>query len=263
MSRRTESMAFETSRSVRQVKMPRGSIKRVSVAVLLDQDFVWQGQGKQRKHVLTAPPPERIKAIHDIVVGVLGIQADRGDQVVIESLPFEQTLALEDVGNETSAKGDKSTPLTPLAKLLADRRVQIGAGVTILLLLIAVVFLMKGKKKKGSVEMGHPALAAGSVATSGTKATQEISASSRDADGNVKEIREVREVAQIGQMRDGGGSTQVVSAQSPAAALPISAKLALPEMDSATQMMLHQIQDHVAKDPAFAANIIGGWMSED
>jgi flagellar M-ring protein FliF len=265
MSRRTESMAFETSRSVRQVKMPRGSIKRVSVAVLLDQDFVWQGQGKQRKHVLTAPPPERIKAIHDIVVGVLGIQADRGDQVVIESLPFEQTLALEDVGNETSAKGDKSTPLTPLAKLLADRRVQIGAGVTILLLLIAVVFLMKGKKKKGSVEMGHPALAAGSVATSGTKATQEISASSRDADGNVKEIREVREVAQISQVRDGGdGAVQVAGGQSPSlAALPISAKLALPEMDSATRMMLHQIQEHVAKDPAFAATIIRGWMSEE
>ncbi len=269
MSRRTESMAFETSRSVRQVKMPRGSIKRVSVAVLLDQDFIWQGQGKQRKHVLTAPTPERIKAIHDIVVGVLGIQADRGDQVVIESLPFEQTLAQEDAGTETGAKGDKTTPLTPLAKLLADRRVQIGAGVAILVLLIAVVFLMMGKKKKGSVEMGHPALTAGSdahsgsLATSGTKTTQEISASSRDADGNVKEIREVREVAQISQVRDGSASTQVVGAQSPAAALPISAKLALPEMDSATRMMLHQIQDHVAKDPAFAATIIRGWMSEE
>ena len=69
-SRRTESMAFETSRSVRQVKMPRGSIRRISAAVLLDQDFVSQGQGAQQKRVLAPPTPERIKAIHDIVAGV-------------------------------------------------------------------------------------------------------------------------------------------------------------------------------------------------
>jgi flagellar M-ring protein FliF len=246
MSRRTESMAFETSRSVRSVKMPRGSIKRVSVAVLLDQDFVWQGQGKLRKHVLTAPTPERIKSIHDIVVGVLGIQADRGDQVVIESLPFEQTLAQEDAGNEPGAKADKTAPLTPLAKLLADRRVQIGAGVAILVLLLAVVFLMMGKKK-ASVEMGHPALAAASDAKPGSTTTHEISAASNDTDGGTKVTREVHEITEVRNVRDGGGaSTQIVSAQSPAAALPISAKLALPEMDSATRMMLHQIQDHAA-----------------
>jgi hypothetical protein len=33
-------------------------------------------------------------------------------------------------------------------------------------------------------------------------------------------------------------------------------------MNSATQMMLHQIQDHVAKDPAFAASILRGWMAD-
>jgi flagellar biosynthesis/type III secretory pathway M-ring protein FliF/YscJ len=34
-------------------------------------------------------------------------------------------------------------------------------------------------------------------------------------------------------------------------------------MDSATRLMLHQIQDHVAKDPAFAATILRGWMAEE
>ncbi len=232
MSRRTESMAFETSRSVRQVKMPRGSIKRVSVAVLLDQDFVWQGQGKQRKRVLTAPPPERIKAIHDIVVGALGIQADRGDQVVIESLPFEQTLVQQDAGTEGGAKADKTVPLTPGAKLLADRRFQIGAGVGVLLLILALVFLMK-RKKKGTVDVGPAALPA--------------------AQGGLTEGKDAG--GESGNSREGGASA--------ARALPVSSALALPEMDSATQMMLHQVQDHVAKDPAFAANILRGWLEED
>jgi flagellar M-ring protein FliF len=254
-------MSFETSRSVRQVKMPRGSIKRVSVAVLLDQDLVWQGQGKQRKHVLAAPPPERIKAIHDIVVAALGIQADRGDQVVIESLPFEQTLAQENTGDAPGAKPDKTAPQPPLAKLLADRRVQIGAGVGVLLLIAAVVFLMKGKKK-AAVNVGPAALPAGSEARSsgaiGAAETKEMTV--KDADGGSKVAREIREV-EAGNARDGGdGSAREAEV---AAALPIPPRFALPEMDSATQMMLHQIQDHVAKDPAFAANILRGWMVEE
>ncbi len=42
-----------------------------------------------------------------------------------------------------------------------------------------------------------------------------------------------------------------------------SLRLALPEMDSATKILLHQIQDHVAKDPAFAAGVLRGWMEEE
>jgi flagellar M-ring protein FliF len=230
-------MAFETSRSVRQVKMPRGNIKRISTAVLLDQDFVWQGQGAQRKHVLTAPTPERIKAIHDVVAGVLGIQADRGDLVVIESLPFEQTLAEEESANSAAAKPGKATPQTPLAKLLADRRVQIGCGLAILLLILAAVFLV-GRKTKSKVELEQAgALPAGSE---GAK----LEGAGSEGTGGAKQI-------------DGAAD-----GASPAVPAP-KTRLALPEMDSATKIMLTQIQEHVAKDPAFAAGVIRGWMEEE
>ena len=72
VSRRTENTTFENLRTVRQVKMPRGSIKRLSAALLLDQDVEWQGKGVARKRVPIPPAPERIKAIRDIVAGVLG-----------------------------------------------------------------------------------------------------------------------------------------------------------------------------------------------
>jgi flagellar M-ring protein FliF len=237
-SRRTESMAFETSRSVRQVKMPRGSIKRISAAVLLDQDFTWQGQGAQRKHVLAPPTPERIKAIHDIVAGVLGIQPDRGDQVVIESLPFEQTLAQEETANAdaASAKPGKTVPLTPLAKLLADRRVLIGAGAGIALLIAALVFLFGRSKKKAKVELEQTAALA--AATEAAKLA-----------GNSKEN------GAAGTPQISAAAAQIIEAAKP--------RLALPEMDSATKILLNQIQDHVAKDPAFAAGVIRGWMEEE
>ncbi len=181
-SRRTESMAFETSRSVRQVKMPRGTIRRISAAVLLDQDLVWQGQGAQRKNVLAPPTPERIKAIHDIVAGVLGIQTERGDQVVIESLPFEQTLAQEETANAAAAatanaKPGKAAPQPPYAKLLADRRVQIGAGVGVLLLIAALVFLMGRKKKAAKVELEQ---AAAALPAAGVEGSNSATAPAKD-----------------------------------------------------------------------------------
>jgi flagellar M-ring protein FliF len=251
-SRRTESMAFETSRTVRQVKMPRGSIRRISAAVLLDQDFVWQGQGVQRKHVLAAPTPERIKAIHDIVAGVLGLQADRGDQVVIESLPFEQTMAQEeaaDTAGSTGAKTGKAMPPTALAKLLADKRILIGAGVGVAVLIAVFVFLLS-RKKKATVELEPAtALPAGTAAKIGalSAAPTPGAHSSHALEGNA---------AATASLTNQGSVASVAAA----AARP---QLALPEMDSATKVLLNQIQDHVAKDPVFAAAVLRGWMEED
>jgi flagellar M-ring protein FliF len=240
-SRRTESMAFETSRTVRQVKMPRGNIRRISAAVLLDQDSVWQGQGAKRKRVLAPPTPERIKAIHDIVAGVLGTQTDRGDQVVIESLPFEQTLAEQEADNAAavaSTKPGKTLPQMPYAKLLADRRVQIGAGVGGVLLIVALIFLLKRRKKpEADLAEGAPTLPPG-------------------AEGN-KPSRD-------GAERFADDGHQIAAADDEGA--PVVAhkpRLALPEMDSETKILLQQIQGHVAKDPAFAAGVIRGWMEEE
>jgi flagellar M-ring protein FliF len=237
MSRRTESMAFETSRTVRQVKMPRGSIKRISAAVLLDQDFVWQGQGTQRKHVLTPPTPERIKAIHDIVAGVLGIQADRGDLVVIESLPFEQTLAQEENANAAAVVSTPGKPQSPYANLLADRHFQIGAGVGAVLLIAALAFLFGQRKKRSKMNL-------------------EQAADLLLADG----------AHQAADAKEGGtGNPQIAAADEEPPPLIVARppRLALPEMDSATKVLLQQIQGHVAKDPAFAAGVIRGWMEEE
>ena len=158
VSRRTENTSFETSRTVRQVKMPRGSIKRISAALLLDQDVEWQGKGAARKQVAIPPAPERIKAIHD-VVAVLGVTPERGDQLVIESLPFEQTRALEDTGGGGSAKPPAgSTP--SIMKLLQDRRVLIGGGAA-LLLVVVLAFVLRRRKGKQTIEDAPAAIAAG------------------------------------------------------------------------------------------------------
>jgi flagellar M-ring protein FliF len=80
---------------VRKTRLPAGSIRKFSVAVLLDQDLTWQKDKDGYQRVLAAPSPEKLKVIHDLVAGVTGFNGERGDQIVIESLPFENTLSAE------------------------------------------------------------------------------------------------------------------------------------------------------------------------
>lgn len=95
ISRRTESIAYQTSRTVRHKKVPQGEIRKISASVLLDQELQWQGEGSAIRRVLIPPPPERLKAIRDLVAATIGFSEPRGDQIIVEALPFEMTLKSE------------------------------------------------------------------------------------------------------------------------------------------------------------------------
>ena len=75
-----------------RLDLPRGTLRRVSVAILVDQGFHWEGRGAQARKILEPPAPERLKVVKDVVAGVIGFQEERGDQVLVETLPFEATL---------------------------------------------------------------------------------------------------------------------------------------------------------------------------
>jgi flagellar M-ring protein FliF len=226
VSRRTENVSFETSRTVRQVKSPRGAIKRISAALLLDQEVEWQGKAPNRKRVAIPAKPETIKAIHDVVAGVLGVMPDRGDQLVIESLPFEQTHALEELPTDAAKPAPGANG--PFAKLLADRRVLAGAGGALLLAIAAVVFIFMRSRKKTKVTVDKAGVA-------------ELSAGARVGGAGAVAMPET-------------------AGQIPEQALT---KGQLPAITSKAQIMLGQIQESVNKDPVFAANIVRGWLEED
>ncbi|MFN0101619.1 MAG: flagellar basal-body MS-ring/collar protein FliF [Bryobacteraceae bacterium] len=98
--RRSENTTFQTSRVIRHIKFPHGQIKRLSTSVLLDHTVRFEG-GKQ---TVEAPTPERLRAIKDIVSAAIGFQQERGDQIIVESLPFESTRNLPPVaGPATTA----------------------------------------------------------------------------------------------------------------------------------------------------------------
>lgn len=89
VSRRTESVNYQASRTVKRTTLPSGNIKRLSVSVLVDQDVRWEGAGKDAKRVVVPPPPEKLKVVRDVLAGSIGYREDRGDLILVESLPFD------------------------------------------------------------------------------------------------------------------------------------------------------------------------------
>ena len=85
--RRSESTTYQTTRVIRHTKFPNGQVKKLSMSVLLDHTVKTEGG----KRVIEAPPPERLRAIKDIVSAAVGFQQERGDQIIVEAIAFETT----------------------------------------------------------------------------------------------------------------------------------------------------------------------------
>ena len=147
LSRKTENVTYQSSRTVRRTRIPQGSVKRVSVSLLLDQEVRWEKQDKALRRVLEPPSPEKIKAIRELVAGMVNLQPDRGDQVIVETLAFDATLKSEppDSGTPPAAAPAGQWQIPPEYR----RVVLIGAAAAgALILLLGFVFWKLGRRKK-------------------------------------------------------------------------------------------------------------------
>jgi flagellar M-ring protein FliF len=148
VTRMTENITYQTSRTVKKTRLPAGGLKKMSLAILVDQDLTWEREKTNYKRVLTPPTPEKLKSIHDLVAGITGFNADRGDQLVVETLPFETTLNIEPPEMPKTATPAK--PQSPV-KWPPDRNtLLIGGGAAAVLIAVgflAAMMLRRGKSK--------------------------------------------------------------------------------------------------------------------
>jgi len=160
-SRRTEEISYQSSRLVRRVNLPQGELKRVSVSLLLDQEVRWEGKAPHLQQVLVPPSAEKLKTIRDLVAGVISFKAERGDQLIVETLPFEATLRTE----PPSPAAPAPAPAAPAGRLPAWLRSPQGmgavAGGAILLLALAVVGFRRLRRQPGRSATTQPALPKG------------------------------------------------------------------------------------------------------
>lgn len=149
-TRRTENISYQSSHVVRHVREPQGSIKRMSVSLLLDSDVRYEGTGAKAKRIVQPPSAAKLKTIHDLIAGVIGFSAERGDQLIVETLPFESTLNPEQLPPPPSP----AAPVTWKDQLLKDKAFTVGVGVGVALLVALLLAVVKlGSRRKSSFEI--------------------------------------------------------------------------------------------------------------
>jgi flagellar M-ring protein FliF len=232
-SRRTENISYQTSRTVRTTRIPQGVVKRMSLAVLVDQTVQWEGEGANKKKVLVPPTAETLKTIRDVVAGVTGFNEERGDQLIVDSLPFESSLnAQPPPSSHPSSKPTvKEPPLVEFYNKYRDLALPVSVGAILLIVLAIGILRTLRKPKRGATQ----------------------------AEGG--------ELLGLPPGSDTAGSLALSGAEGAAAHLDLSAKaqqLAGPQVSEVDRDQLAERVRLVAKrDPAATANVLRMWLQDN
>lgn len=243
VARRTENVTYQTSRVVKRLTLPQGSLRRVSVAVLLDQDVRWEGSGAKARRVLEVPAPERLKVVRDVIAGVVGFQQERGDQILVESLPFDATLH---ASPPDSVQGGGAAPANPGMILIpgwlqpylsgAPPAVWLGA-IAALGVVVIVALAWAGRRlfRRNSPSPDTRPLA--QVALNPAAKPDEL---------------ETKAMAQL-------AANEASRARAEEQML---ASLQLPPNTKKTEVLRKQIADSAKRDPQATAQLIRSWLNE-
>jgi flagellar M-ring protein FliF len=249
VTRSTENITYQSTRTVKKTHLPAGSLRKMSVAVLLDQDVTWEKDGPGFKRVLVPPTTEKLKAIRGLVAGIVGFTEERGDQLVIETLPFETTLLTEPPrvsGPATSGKPVAAPWGLPLN--LDRKQLLIGAGALggVLVLAILGLVLRRGKSRKvAAPQSSAPAEIAAPATPAMAPALTAAAAPASNLESRIESELAERDALQQ-RMED--------QALASLKGTPITTKKA--------EVLAKHLRDKIAKEPDISVQILRSWMRE-
>jgi flagellar M-ring protein FliF len=230
-SRKTENVTYQTSRTVKRTILPQGSIKRLSVSVLIDHEAHWEGTGANAKRVLVPPSPERMKVIHDLVAATAGFNMDRGDQLFVEALPFESTLNLDPPLTALPASGANPKQRSPIEQLKANPKLLAISGAVVVALLAGCGFLFVRMRKAS----------ANAAKVQVTQALPEAAAASA-----AQELSRAATAAQDSWAPSSSAASNKIQTLAPARLETLTA----------------QLRDTAQKDAEICAGVLRGWLKE-
>jgi flagellar M-ring protein FliF len=125
------------------------------VSVLVDQNSHWEGQGENLRMVIETPSPETMNRITQLVSAAVGLVPERGDRLVVETLPFESTH--DQALPPDALSGDRTKTKSPFTPQ------NVVTGLALLAVATAVGFVLRSHRRPApAVEpAGAKALAAG------------------------------------------------------------------------------------------------------
>jgi flagellar M-ring protein FliF len=239
-SRKTENISYQSSRMVKRLHLPQGNVKRMSVSVLVDHTVRWEGVGPKAKRIIEPPAPEKLKVIKELVAGVVGLQTERGDQLIVESLPFESTLNQEapEIGAPSPTPVMQYPSWLPSFLRQLNGMLYLGlAGAVAILLLFACLTVMLRRRKKlvtAAVGQGAKAIHAASEHPPYDDLKQQLEAKLADND-RMKELQHLEALQ----------------------------ALQLPTVKTQkTEVLTKHLSAETKKDPQAMAHVIRTWLNE-
>ncbi len=115
-SKSDETMNYEISRSTARTIEPVGTLSKVSVAVMVDGKYDTTGKSSSSKARYIPRSTDELQKIESLVKSAVGFSSDRGDQVTIANIPFQESQ--QDETDTSSAWWNAPVFLTVLKNML-------------------------------------------------------------------------------------------------------------------------------------------------
>ena len=230
VTRRSENVTWQPGRMVRRTVQPRGLIRRMSAAILVDQSVRWEGSGPKIRKVFVPPSAEMLKGVRDVVAGVTGYTEQRGDVITVETLPFENTMSAEPPPSATPQPASKKTPLSV-------KQPPVIAAIALGVAALGFFGWMLMRRKKKTVEMsGQGELPAGGAQTKIGGAEH----AGLDYEGQLSENDQQHALLERDAM----------------------ARIKLPAHSRKSEVLVKHIRTTTQKDAVGTANILRTWIAE-
>lgn len=129
--RTTESSAYEIPHRIVHTISPSGQVARLSVSVLVDDDRTTEATKDGQPGGPAARSAEQMKKIRDVAASAVGFDAERGDQLTVENISFD---------DNTSPAGPEAptTMMERVTTVVQSDQLQ-GLGRTLGVMLLAVL----------------------------------------------------------------------------------------------------------------------------
>jgi len=235
VERRTENIAYQSSRVVRHVRMPEGNIKRISASILVDYAVRWEGTGAHARRIVTPPSAEKLKTIRDVVAAAIGFVPERGDQLVVEALPFE--------GSGGPAPPEASSPAAPQATSLSEllkryKQFVLGGAVVFALMALMIVSLLRSRRPAAPVVVEGPP----EIVGEGAKALEAANDAGKQLEAKLNEqtaLKNRLEAEALGALK----MPQVTTKKS--------------------EILTKHIGEAAKKDPTLMVHVLRSWLEGD
>jgi flagellar M-ring protein FliF len=137
----SEQVNYQVSKTTRKQITPMGSIKNLSVAIVVDGNYTPDKDGKP---VYAARSTEELGKLEEVIKKAIGFSSDRGDQIKVESMQFQAV--------------DLSTPATD--SFLKNKNTYsfllniVGNALVVLVVLLVFFFVVRPMVKSWSSGSG-------------------------------------------------------------------------------------------------------------